>query len=373
MKKILVILGTRPEAVKLAPLILELRRHPDQFESKVGLTGQHTAMAEEALKVFGLTPDLGIRSDQTTKTLCALNAHMLLASEMLIQKTAPDLVVVQGDTASALGGASAAFYSRIPVAHVEAGLRSGSLESPFPEEFNRVTITRIAKWHFAPTPAARDNLVAEGVEPDNILLSGNTGIDALHFALDALRKSNMKPDGSVSALKRLRDKGIKLVVVTLHRRENLVHLEKICRALRRLAEQYSSLHLAFVVHPNPEVQRPVESILGDHPGITLCPPLGYFDLLALLDHSSLIITDSGGIQEEAPTLGKPVVVVRSHTERKELLEGHAALLCDPVKDNLETMAINALKMKASPALVNPFGDGQACERIVEFLSRLPGK
>ncbi len=370
MKKLLFILGTRPEAIKLAPLIRELYKHPKHFDLKIGLTGQHPDMADEAFKIFDITPHLILPPFNNTRTLTALNAHVLTASEALIQKAKPDLVIVQGDTASALGGASAAFYEHIPVAHVEAGLRSGSLESPFPEEFNRITISRIAQWHFAPTSAARQNLLSEGVASERILLSGNTGIDALLYALNWLRRNPKTLAQYEEQWKRTVSAHARLIAVTLHRRENLAHLERICRALRQLVEGQPSLHLAFVMHPNPEVRRPVHHILDKHPHATLLPPLSYTEMLALLQYSRLIITDSGGIQEEAPTLGKPVVVVRSHTERQELLEGNAALLCDPSHDDLEKTALKAMDMAVLPTAANPFGDGKAAQRIVSFLLKV---
>ncbi len=370
MKKILFILGTRPEAIKLAPLIRELRDHPKYFDVKVGLTGQHPKMADEAFRMFDLSPDFTLNTPHEAYTLTALNAHMLTASETLIQKARPHLVIVQGDTASTLGGASAAFYERIPVAHVEAGLRSGSLESPFPEEFNRMTITRMSQWHFAPTPSAQQNLLNEGVAPERILLSGNTGIDALLYALNLLRHAPETLAQCKGRWKQAMSAHAQLIAVTLHRRENLVHLENICRALRQLVEQQPSLHLAFIVHPNPEVYRPVHRILGKHPQVSLSPPLNYMEMLALLHFSSLIITDSGGIQEEAPTLGKPIVVVRSRTERQELLGAHAATLCDPLHDSLEKAVQTTLQTRVSPAAVNPFGDGKAAQRIATFLKKV---
>lgn len=370
MKKILFILGTRPEAIKLAPLIREMYQYSTHFDLKIGLTGQHIETVDEAFKVFNIMPHFNVNSSRKAPTLTSLNAHMLLASEVLLQKTKPDLVIVQGDTASALGGAAAAFYERIPVAHVEAGLRSGSLESPFPEEFNRIAIAQMAQWHFAPTPAARQNLLNEGVAPERILLSGNTGIDALLYVLNSLRSTPETLAQYADQWKQFVGDRTRLIAVTLHRRENLSHLESICRALRQLLEQQPSLHLVFIVHPNPEVHRPVRRILGKHLQVSLFPPLNYREMLALLYCSSLIITDSGGIQEEAPTLGKPIVVVRSRTERQELLEGHAAVLCDPLRDSLEKAALIALQMTASPAAVNPFGDGKASQRIASFLKNV---
>lgn len=356
MKKILVIIGTRPEAIKLAPLIIELRKRSNRFSVMVGITGQHRESVFEALSLFQIAPDIEVNT-ASHKDLSELNAHMLIACQTLLSKTSPDLVIVQGDTATAYAGAMASFYSGIPVAHVEAGLRSGSLQSPFPEELNRISISRVATWHFAPTPAARDHLLAEGVPAERVLLSGNTGIDAVQFGLHRMR-STLPPEMK---------SGQKLIVVTLHRRENQPHLEKICADLLLLMED-EEFTMVFVTHPNPDVQKKVKRRLGKQPRIQLSEPLSYHEFLYLLDMCSLIITDSGGIQEEAPTLGKPVVVLRSHTERQELLDGFGGVLCDPLTGNLEEAVNKALRIKMNPDAENPFGDGQASRRIADFLS-----
>ncbi len=367
MKKILLILGTRPEAIKLAPLIIELKRWPAHFQVAVGLTGQHPDMAEDILKQFHILPDYVYTPKAPRSGLSALNAHLLKAGEYLIDRSGADIVVVQGDTASAFAGALAAFYRGIPLAHVEAGLRSGDLQNPFPEELNRILISRIASWHFAPTPLARDHLLKEGVAPDKILLSGNTGIDALQAGWAGMRAE--QPHNLIPPYWGKPNVPYPLIAVTLHRRENLPLVEKICRDLRSLVEQ-EPLQIAFVLHPNPKAQGPVRKLFGDHARVSLYAPLSYFEFISLLDSSRLIITDSGGIQEEAPSLGKPVVVVRRCTERQELLDGHTALLCDPVSGDLVVSVRKALAMKPTPGLANPFGDGQASRRIAEFLSRL---
>lgn len=364
MKKILVIIGTRPEAIKLAPLIIALRKSSNRFSVMAGITGQHRESVFEALSLFQIAPDIEVNT-ASHKNLSELNAHMLIACQTLLSKTSPDLVIVQGDTATAYAGAMASFYSGIPVAHVEAGLRSGSLQSPFPEELNRISISRVAAWHFAPTPAARDHLLAEGVPAERVLLSGNTGIDALQFGLHIMR-STLPPEMKTQS-DSVRNSGQKLIVVTLHRRENQAHLEKICRDLLLLMKN-KEFTMAFVMHPNPDLQKRVKRLLGDQPGITLSEPLAYHEFLYILDMCSLIITDSGGLQEEAPTLGKPLVALRSHTERQELLDGLGGVLCDPLTGNLEEAVNKALHIKMKPDAKNPFGDGQASRRIAEFLS-----
>jgi UDP-N-acetylglucosamine 2-epimerase (non-hydrolysing) len=364
MKKILVIIGTRPEAIKLAPLIIELRKRPGSFSVIAGITGQHKEAVFEALSLFQIGPDIEVNT-QPPQNLSELNAYMLISCQSMLSKTTPDLVIVQGDTTSAYAGAMASFYSGIPVAHVEAGLRSGSLKSPFPEELNRIFISRVAAWHFAPTPAARDHLLAEGIPVERILLSGNTGIDAVQFGLQQMR--SMLPDDMKAHREQIRKSRQKLIVVTLHRRENQPHLEKICADLLLLMED-EQFTMVFVTHPNPDVQKKVKRRLGKQPRIQLSEPLSYQEFLYLLDICSLIITDSGSIQEEAPTLGKPVVVLRSHTERQELLDGFGGVLCDPLIGNLKDAVNKALRIKTKPDAENPFGDGQASRRIAGFLS-----
>jgi len=359
MKKILLLIGTRPEAIKMAPLIRELRSRPQHCEVWAAGSGQHKDTVREALALFGIHLDTEIPW-QASAHLIELHTRLLSACHALIGQFQPDMVLVQGDTSTAFAGAWAAFYSGIPVGHVEAGLRSGSLESPFPEEMHRIQIARLAAWHFAPTESARQNLLSEGISRDRIWVCGNTGIDALHIALEKIRKG-----GTTSAV----DSNKIKITATLHRRENQPFLEKICRNLLELL-QNEHFELDFVLHPNPAVQARVRPILEGHARIRLHPPLDYLRFLQLLDGSSLIITDSGGIQEEAPTLGKPVVVLRSHTERTELIESGGGILCDPLTGNLQEAVRQAENNIAKETPENPFGDGRAARRIAEVVINL---
>jgi len=356
ISKILLLIGTRPEAIKMAPLILELRRHPRHFEVWAAGSGQHKDTVQEALALFGIELNAEIPW-QASANLIELHTRLLRACHELIGRFQPEIVLVQGDTSTAFAGALAAFYSGIPVGHVEAGLRSGSMESPFPEEMHRVQIARLASWHFSPTESARQNLLSEGIPSDRIWVCGNTGIDALHIALEIIRKGGTALPVDPNKIK---------ITATLHRRENQPHLEKICRDLVELMQD-KRFELDFVLHPNPDVQKKIRPILDAHRRIRLHPPLDYLSFLQLLDNSSLIITDSGGIQEEAPTLGKPVVVLRSHTERSELIETGGGILCDPLTGNLQEAVQLAINNIAKEIPKNPFGDGQAARRIAEVL------
>lgn len=359
MNKILLLIGTRPEAIKMAPLILELRQRPQHCEVLAAGSGQHKDTVREALALFGIHLDAEIPW-QASANLIELHTRLLSACHALIGQFQPDIVLVQGDTSTAFAGALAAFYSGIPVGHVEAGLRSGSIESPFPEEMHRIQIARLASWHFAPTESARQNLLSEDIPSDRIWVCGNTGIDALHIALEKIRKGG---NGSPADSQQIK------ITATLHRRENQPHLEKICRDLLELMQD-ERFELDFVLHPNPEIQHKIRPILEDHARIRLHQPLDYWSFLHLLDTSSLIITDSGGIQEEAPTLGKPVVVLRSHTERAELIELGGGILCNPLTGNLQKAVQLAINNIAKETPENPFGDGKAARRITEVLLNL---
>jgi UDP-N-acetylglucosamine 2-epimerase (non-hydrolysing) len=354
MNKILLLIGTRPEAIKMAPLILELRRHPHDFEVSAAGSGQHKDTVREALAIFGIHLDAEIPW-QASADLIELHTRLLSACHALIGQFQPDIVLVQGDTSTAFAGALAAFYNGITVGHVEAGLRSGSLESPFPEEMHRIQIARLASWHFAPTESARQNLLSEGIPSDRIWVCGNTGIDALLMALEKIRKGGSGSPADSQQIK---------ITATLHRRENQPHLEKICLDLLKLMQD-ERFELDFVLHPNPAIQAQLRPILEGHARIRLHQPLDYWSFLQLLDTSSLIITDSGGIQEEAPTLGKPVVVLRSHTERSELIELGGGILCDPLTGNLQKAVQIAINNIAKDTPKNPFGDGRAARRIVD--------
>ncbi len=375
MPKLLFILGTRPEAIKLAPLIHAFRRASAAYECRVCFSGQHRELAQQALDFFGIIPDDNLAVMLENQSLSGLTAALLPALEKVVQNEQPDLVFVQGDTTTAFCGALAAFYAGIRVAHVEAGLRTGQFRSPFPEEFNRTAISKMATYHFAPTEAARQNLLHEGVLDAHILVNGNTGIDALLWAKAHIEASESP---ALKAFRQQLDLGKRrLVLVTLHRRENQgATLAGMQQALSNLALRYPEAIFVLPLHPNPQVGKVLEP-LSALPNMRLMQALPYEIFVWLLSESYLILTDSGGIQEEAPSLGKPVIVLRDHTERPEAVEAGTALLAGTSPEGIietfrslmdDTAAYKAMVERCS---VNPFGDGRACERIVAFVGSLP--
>lgn len=360
---VLVVLGTRPEAIKLAPVVKELRAR--SVPTRVCVTGQHREMLTPLLDFFQIAPDYDLDVMMPDQKLSSLTGSVLAKVESVIADAAPDWVVVQGDTTTAMAASLAAFYRRVHVAHVEAGLRTYDLGRPFPEEANRRIIDIFARLYFAPTARARDNLLAENIDPALVHLTGNTGIDAL---LDVAR---MPFDLERSPLVGI-DFRRRVVLVTAHRRENFGDaLRDICLAIRDLADRFEDLQLVYPVHLNPNVAGPVRGLLGEHPRITLLPPLEYVVLVQLMRRSTLILTDSGGIQEEAPTFGKPVLVLREVTERQEAIEAGCARI---VGSDREAIVGTATELLTDPIayermarVANPFGDGQASRRIVDLL------
>jgi UDP-N-acetylglucosamine 2-epimerase (non-hydrolysing) len=366
--KVLLIFGTRPEAIKMAPVVRALSRHKQRFQPVIIVTSQHREMLDQVLGLFDIRTDgdLGVMTEN--QTLSTLTARILDRLEPVFQREKPDLVMVQGDTTTTLCGALAAFYHRVPVAHVEAGLRTGDLDQPYPEEANRVMTSVVTSLHLAPTEMARANLLREGVAADRIVVTGNTSIDALLWAarlpLDppaALR------DAAASG------SGPKLLV-TAHRRENHgAPLAEICRAVQRLIEQLPAAEVIFPVHLNPRVQEVVRAMLGDRPQVKLLPPLGYRDFVHAMSWADLILTDSGGIQEEAPSLGKPVLVLRETTERPEAIAAGTALLVGAASERIVAEAMRLLTSKtayeAMARVRNPYGDGRAATRIVAACRR----
>ena len=311
LRKILIIFGTRPEAIKLCPVLLNMRQSA-HFEVRACVTAQHRVMLDKVLQAFGVIPEYDLDLMQPGQTLSQVAARILAALEPVIQKERPDMVVVHGDTTTTHMGALAAFYQRVPVGHVEAGLRTGDLGHPFPEEMNRVVAARLASLHFAPTETAAANLIAEGVERDSIYVTGNSGIDAILYVRDALATGRLA-SGEWPQL----DAAKKLIVVTAHRRENFgAGFERICAALRRLAER-DDVQVVFPVHRNPQAMEHVYGRLGGLSNVLLVEPLDYVSFVDLMRRARLLITDSGGIQEEGPSLGKPVLVMREKTERPE--------------------------------------------------------
>ena len=369
IQKVLVALGTRPEAIKLAPVVLELNRRRE-FRCVLCVTSQHREMLEPMLKFFGLSPAHDLDVMRPNQQLGELTGRVLAGMDRVLEAERPDWVVVQGDTTTAMAAGLAAYYRKIRVAHVEAGLRTHNRFSPFPEEINRRLVGVLADLHFAPTDLAVRNLRKEGISPSSIVLTGNTVTDALLWAAGSIRKNPPQMPAGIPPAK----KGRKLVLVTGHRRENFGGgLEQICRALKAAAGERPELDFVYPVHLNPNVKAPVNRLLGGHPQIFLTAPVDYPVLVALLKRAWLVVTDSGGIQEEAPTFGVPVLVTRDTTERPEgIRAGNARLVGTDGAAILRWIR----KLAADPAAYarmacarNPYGDGQAAKRIVDRLAR----
>lgn len=365
--KVLVVLGTRPEAIKLAPVIMELQRHQDRFQTVVCATGQHREMLQQMLKSFGLQPDFNLNVMKPNQSLADVTSAVLTGMDGVLEREKPDVMLVQGDTTTTMAASLAAFYRRIPVGHVEAGLRTGDRYNPFPEEINRRLTTHIADFHFAPTELSRSNLLQEGVRDDCILITGNTVVDALYHIVANLQAN---PPGVAPEIMN----GKRLILVTAHRRESFGSgMRQICEALRRLALSRSDILIIYPVHLNPNVQDPVHSILGGIPNVSLLEPLDYVSFIALMKRAHILLTDSGGMQEEGPSLGKPVLVMRSVSERPEaVMAGAAALVgTDPEKiiASVNRLLDDAEHYQNMTSRENPFGDGRAAARIVQFLGR----
>jgi UDP-N-acetylglucosamine 2-epimerase (non-hydrolysing) len=379
MKRVAFVFGTRPEAIKLAPLVLKMRS-VDDIECRVCVTAQHREMLDDVLRTFDIRPDADLDLMETDQTPAAFTARAVAALDELLEETRPDLLLIQGDTTTVLCAAIAAFYRRIPVGHVEAGLRTGDLEAPWPEEMNRQLTTRLTELHFAPTETARRNLLAEGVADDRIHVTGNTVVDALLLARERVRGEAHGVPGLPDDLANP-GSTIPLVLVTSHRREH--HgggLQRIAEAVGRLAERFPRTAFVYPVHPNPHVSRTVNAILGATGrrggNVHLIAPLSYLPFVALMQRCTLILTDSGGIQEEAPTLGKPVLVIRESTERPEAVDAGAARLVgtdvERIVEGVATLLERPSEYEAMARVRNPFGDGRAAERILEVTRRRLG-
>lgn len=357
------IFGTRPEAIKLVSLILAMRAR-EEFDVKVVITAQHRQMLDPILKHFSVKPDYDLNLMKHNQTLFEVTAKAIEELEHPLREISPDIVLVQGDTTTTFAGALASYYLKISVAHVEAGLRTGDKYRPFPEEMNRALTTRLASLHFCPTDKAVENLLRERIAPDSIFLTGNTGIDTL---LRVAAESEDKFDllGKLAPNK-------KLLLLTLHRRESFG--QPIKRALTKIGEIVKArddVQLVYPVHMNPNVKNPAEEILGEIPNVLLIPPVDYFPFVSLLKRAYLILTDSGGIQEEAPSLGVPALVLREVTERQEAVEAGTAILVgtdpDKISANMLRLLDNPYEHAKMSGISNPFGDGRACERIIDIL------
>lgn len=366
-----VIFGTRPEAVKMAPLVLALRTRPERFRCTVIVTAQHREMLDQVLEVFGIKPDHDLDLMRPNQTLAGLTARVMTDLPPVLEEFKPDLVLVQGDTTTVLTAALAAFYLQIPVGHVEAGLRTDDRYNPFPEEINRRLTGRLANLHFSPTAWARDNLLAEGVEPETVFIAGNTVIDALQTVAEG--ELPAPADLPRNALD-----GKRLLLVTAHRRENLGEpLAEICRALKRIVEAEPDTALVYAMHRNPKVRETVEAILGGQERVHLIEPPDYLTFVSLMRQSALILTDSGGIQEEAPALGKPVLVLRRTTERPEGVDAGTARLIGTSEQDIVDAALELLRSgeryQAMAKAVNPYGDGAASVRILAAIDHHFGR
>lgn len=381
MKKIILVFGTRPEAIKMAPLVKELEKYPDEFRTLVCVTGQHREMLDQVLRLFDIRPDYDLNIMKAGQTLYDVTSRVLCEFGNVLQKERPDLVLVHGDTTTSMASALAAFYEQIPVGHVEAGLRTGNIYSPWPEEMNRQITGRIAVLDFAPTRFGCDNLIRENVPQDRITVTGNTVIDALYYVVDrikgdaTLRESlerNICAQGY--DVNRLKYSGRRLVLITGHRRENFGEgFRNICKALDTLSRRYNDVDFVYPMHLNPNVRKPIHDMFdGRMPdNMFFIEPLDYFDFVRLMELSHIVLTDSGGIQEEAPGLGKPVVVMRDTTERPEAVEAGTVKLVGTDYDKITTTISRLLDdtgyYNTMSQAVNPYGDGKACPRIVDFI------
>ncbi|MCX2545082.1 UDP-N-acetylglucosamine 2-epimerase (non-hydrolyzing) [Pseudomonas sp. 91RF] len=358
--KIICTVGTRPEAIKMAPVILALKEQP-WAEVRVLATAQHRHMLDQVLNFFGIKADIDLDIMLPNQTLTTLNARLLLELDKVLLAEKPDVVLAQGDTTTVLAMAQAAFYHRIPFGHVEAGLRTGDIQNPFPEEANRVLAGRLTRWHFAPTESSKNNLLREGIPEKDITVTGNTVIDALLMTARKDLELGIELDDSK-----------RLILVTSHRRENFGEpFRNICKALKTLAERNQDVQILYPVHPNPNVKDVAHEILGNIPNIKLCEPLDYAPFIAAMKKAYLIISDSGGVQEEAPALAIPVLVLRDETERPEAVEMGVVKLVgpnyEPILKEAQTLLDSPEAYKAMARGVSPYGDGKGAERIVAVL------
>ena len=382
MKKVMLVFGTRPEAIKMAPLIKELQKDKVHFQTIVCVTGQHREMLDQVLNIFNIIPDYDLNIMKSGQDLYDVTSRVLLGLRNICSTIHPDTVLVHGDTSTSMAAALASFYQQIPVGHVEAGLRTYDIYSPWPEEINRQITGRIASYHFAPTQLSRSNLLSENVKDERIFVTGNTVIDALFMVIDKIRKSpslskNLKEElkGMGYDVDRLKTQK-HLVLITGHRRENFGEgFISICKAIQHLGKKYPDVDFVYPMHLNENVRKPIRQVFGDNlkaqSNVFFVEPLEYIQFVYLMDKSYLILTDSGGIQEEAPALGKPVLVMRETTERPEALEAGTVKLVgtnfEKIVDGLSMLLDNKAEYDKMSKTLNPYGDGKACSRIIEVL------
>lgn len=368
--KTLFVFGTRPEAIKMAPLVKHLQAQPE-FDVKVCVTAQHRQMLDQVLSLFDITPDFDLNLMKPGQDLTDITSGVLRGLKDVLSDSSPDVMLVHGDTSTTFAASLAAFYQRVSVGHVEAGLRTGNLYSPWPEEANRKLTSVLARWHFAPTTTSRDNLLAEGIAADHVHVTGNTVIDALLQVREKIR-SDASLQNDFSRTFNFIDPEKRVVLVTGHRRENFGGgFERICHALARIAQGHPDVQVIYPVHLNPQVQEPVNRLLGNIDNVHLIEPLDYLPFVYLMDKATLILTDSGGIQEEAPSLGKPVLVMRDTTERPEAVNAGTVKLvgtdADRIVEQARILLTEANAYEAMAFAHNPYGDGQACQRIAQAL------
>ena len=377
LKKILIVFGTRPEAIKMAPLVKEFQKHSTKFLTKVCITAQHREMLDQVLNIFEIIPDYDLNIMKAGQDLYDITSRVLIGMRDVLHEFQPDLILVHGDTTTSSTAALASFYKQIPVAHIEAGLRTGNIYAPWPEEMNRMLTRCLTQFHFSPTPTSKENLLKENVQDDNIIITGNTVIDALHLILKKISLNQSLHDNIVlnlaeKGVKILKDK--RIVLITGHRRENFgLGFIDICSAIKEIALRYPDVDLIYPVHLNPNVQQPVREILNGLDNVILTDPLEYLPFIYLMERSHIILTDSGGIQEEAPSLGKPVLVMRTTTERPEAVEAGTVKLVGTDKVKIVSEMVKLLDIpeyyQSMAKAHNPYGDGLASKRIVDFFIR----
>ena len=376
----MLVFGTRPEAIKMAPLVKEFQKDSIAFQTIVCVTGQHREMLDQVLHLFDITPDYNLNIMRSGQDLYDVTSRVLIGMRKVLKETLPDIVLVHGDTTTSTAAALAAFYQQIPVGHVEAGLRTFNIYSPWPEEMNRQITGRIATFHFSPTQLSRKNLLREGIADEKIIVTGNTVIDTLHVVVDRIKKDKLLNEELSEVLllagydvNRLH-KGKRLVLITGHRRENFGNgFVSICKAIKTLTEKYPDVDFIYPMHLNPNVRKPIYEVFGENqlPNIFFIEPLEYLSFVYLMEKSTIVLTDSGGIQEEAPGLGKPVLVMRDTTERPEALEAGTVKLVgkdyNKIVSEVSVLLDNQTYYDKMSKAVNPYGDGQASGRIVDVL------
>ncbi len=382
MKEIMLVFGTRPEAIKMAPLVKEFQKYPKKFETVVCVTGQHREMLDQVLRIFDIQPDYDLNIMKQGQDLYDVTARVLTGMRDVLKEVHPDVVLVHGDTTTSTVAALAAFYQQIPVGHVEAGLRTHNIYSPWPEEMNRQVTARIATYHFAPTSLSKNNLLKEGVPEERISVTGNTVIDALYMVVDKIKEDKVL-DRELGCVLKLSgydisrlSGGKKLVLITGHRRENFGEgFINMCRAIKALTEKYPEVDFVYPMHLNPNVRRPIHEVFGEDllnlNNMFFIEPLEYLSFVYLMERSAIVLTDSGGIQEEAPGLGKPVLVMRDTTERPEALDAGTVKLVgtdyDKIVNEVSFLLENREYYNKMSRAVNPYGDGKACSRIISML------